>query len=88
MLKVVRLLDLIPTFEDEAEALANFRPRGPLDARRIASMRAQGLGWKKIAFVMGCGVSTVPRVGQAEEKRGSVMPVESGPGSALLSVRV
>jgi anti-sigma B factor antagonist len=88
VLKVVRLLDLIPTFEDEAEALANFRPRGPLDARRIASMRAQGLGWKKIAWEMGCGVSTVPRVGQAEEKQGSVMPVESGPGSALLSVRV
>jgi anti-sigma B factor antagonist len=28
VLKVVHLLDLIPAFEDEAEALASFRPRG------------------------------------------------------------
>ena len=28
VLKVVHLLDLIPTFEDEAEALASFRPGG------------------------------------------------------------
>jgi anti-sigma B factor antagonist len=28
VLKAVHLLDLIPTFEDEAEALASFRPRG------------------------------------------------------------
>jgi anti-anti-sigma factor len=28
VLHVVRLLDIIPTFEDEAEALASFRPRG------------------------------------------------------------
>jgi DNA invertase Pin-like site-specific DNA recombinase len=63
------------------------RPRRTLDARRIASMRAQG-GWKKIARELGCGVRTVLRVGQAEEKRGSVMPAESGAGSALLSVRV
>jgi anti-sigma B factor antagonist len=28
VLKVIRLLDLIPTFEDEPEALASFRPRG------------------------------------------------------------
>jgi anti-sigma B factor antagonist len=28
VLKVVHLLDLIPTFDDEAEALASFRPRG------------------------------------------------------------
>ena len=28
VLKAVHLLDLIPTFEDEAEALASFRPQG------------------------------------------------------------
>jgi anti-sigma B factor antagonist len=28
VLKVVHLLDLIPTFEDQAEALASFQPRG------------------------------------------------------------
>jgi DNA invertase Pin-like site-specific DNA recombinase len=64
------------------------RPTRSLDGRRIASMRAQGLGWKKIAREMGCGVSTVLRVGQAEEKRGSVRPAESGCGSAVLSVPV
>jgi transposase len=44
--------------------------RRSLDARRIASMHAQGLGWEEIAREMGRGVSTVLRVGQAEEKRG------------------
>jgi DNA invertase Pin-like site-specific DNA recombinase len=40
------------------------RPRVIVDARRIAALRAQGLGWKKIAREMGCGVSTVLRVGR------------------------
>src|SRR5882672_4034710 len=33
------------------------RPRVIVDARRIAALRAQGLGWKKIARQLGCGVS-------------------------------
>jgi len=28
VLRVIRLLDIIPTFEDEAQALASFRPQG------------------------------------------------------------
>ncbi len=28
VLRVIRLLDLIPTFEDETQALASFRPQG------------------------------------------------------------
>ncbi len=40
------------------------RPRVILDAHRIAALRAQGLGWKKIARQLGCGVSTVLRVAQ------------------------
>jgi len=28
VLRVIRLLDIIPTFEDETKALASFRPRG------------------------------------------------------------
>ena len=28
LLRVIRLPDIIPTFEDEAQALASFRPRG------------------------------------------------------------
>jgi hypothetical protein len=44
--------------------------RRSLDVRKIASMRAQGLGWKKIARELCCGgVSTVLRIGRAEEKR-------------------
>ncbi len=41
------------------------RPRLVVDADRIASLRAQGLGWKKIAKQMGLGVGTVLRVGQS-----------------------
>jgi hypothetical protein len=28
VLRVIRLPDIIPTFEDEAQALASFRPQG------------------------------------------------------------
>jgi len=28
VLRVIRLLDIVPTFEDETQALASFRPRG------------------------------------------------------------
>jgi DNA invertase Pin-like site-specific DNA recombinase len=37
------------------------RPRVACDAARIAALRSQGFGWKKIAREMGCGVSTVLR---------------------------
>jgi DNA invertase Pin-like site-specific DNA recombinase len=37
------------------------RPRVELDYERIASLRAQGLGWKRIASVLGVGVGTVHR---------------------------
>jgi DNA invertase Pin-like site-specific DNA recombinase len=33
------------------------RPRRALDARRVAALRATGLGWKKIAREMGCAGS-------------------------------
>jgi DNA invertase Pin-like site-specific DNA recombinase len=32
------------------------RPKALLDARRIASLRAQGLGWKRIAAELGLGL--------------------------------
>ena len=54
------------------------RPRRDVDARRIASLRAQGLGWKKIARELDCGVSTVLRA--AEE--GSIIPAKSAHRSA------
>jgi hypothetical protein len=37
------------------------RPKAVLDAKRIASLRAQGVGWKKIAADLGVGVGTIYR---------------------------
>ena len=37
------------------------RPKAVVDAKRIASLRAQGLGWKRIAADLGVGVGTVIR---------------------------
>jgi DNA invertase Pin-like site-specific DNA recombinase len=54
------------------------RPRRIVDAHRIASLRAQRWGWKKIARELNCGVSTVLRA--AEE--GSTIPGESARRSA------
>jgi DNA invertase Pin-like site-specific DNA recombinase len=38
------------------------RPRRVLDAKRISTLRAQGLGWKQIAAEMEVGVGTLYRV--------------------------
>jgi len=38
------------------------RPRKILDTKRIATLRAQGVGWKRIAAGMGVGVGTIYRV--------------------------
>jgi DNA invertase Pin-like site-specific DNA recombinase len=41
------------------------RPKAVLDTKRIAVLRAQGLGWKAIAAEMGVGgVGTVYRLGK------------------------
>jgi DNA invertase Pin-like site-specific DNA recombinase len=40
------------------------RPKVVLDASRIASLRARGLGWKKISRELGVGVGTVLRIAQ------------------------
>jgi DNA invertase Pin-like site-specific DNA recombinase len=53
------------------------RPRVIVDARRIAALRAQGLGWKKIARQLGCGVSTVLRIAQEGSQRGSTIPLKA-----------
>ena len=55
------------------------RPRVILDARRIATLRVQGLGWKKIARQLGCGISTVLRVAQAVPKLGKGILERNGP---------
>jgi DNA invertase Pin-like site-specific DNA recombinase len=38
------------------------RPRKVLDTNRIAALRAEGIGWKRIAAEMGVGVGTLYRV--------------------------
>src|ERR1700693_5586303 len=37
------------------------RPKKILDTKRIAKLRAQGVGWKRIAAEMGVGVGTIYR---------------------------
>jgi len=38
------------------------RPKKILDTKRIATLRAKGVGWKRIAAEMGIGVGTIYRV--------------------------
>jgi DNA invertase Pin-like site-specific DNA recombinase len=38
------------------------RPRTILDTKRIATLRAQGVGWKRIAAGLGVGAGTIYRV--------------------------
>jgi DNA invertase Pin-like site-specific DNA recombinase len=38
------------------------RPKKLLDTKRIATLRAKGGGWKRIAAEMGVGVGTIYRV--------------------------
>ena len=38
------------------------RPKKILDTKRIAMLRAQGVGWKRIAADLGVGVGTIYRV--------------------------
>jgi DNA invertase Pin-like site-specific DNA recombinase len=47
------------------------RPKKVVDARKIALLRSQGLGWKKISRELGIGVSTVLRAAQIPPQRGS-----------------
>jgi DNA invertase Pin-like site-specific DNA recombinase len=37
------------------------RPRRIVDAHRVASLRAQGMGWKRVAGELGVGVGTLYR---------------------------
>ena len=40
-------------------------PRVNVDAARVATLRAQGCGWKKIATKLGVGVGTLLRAAQS-----------------------
>ena len=61
------------------------RPKVILDTRRIASLRAQGLGWKRVARELDCGVSTVLRIAN---EQGSEIPLKSAFASPMLSTSV
>jgi DNA invertase Pin-like site-specific DNA recombinase len=61
------------------------RPRKMVDRHRIAALRAQGLGWKKIAKSLGCGVSTVLRVAEEAPQRGSTIPGKVGRATLAVS---
>ncbi len=50
------------------------RPRKAVDGAKIASLRAQGRGWKKIAAELGVGVSTVRQAGMGVRKTLLKMP--------------
>lgn len=50
------------------------RPQRILDVRRISALRAQGLGWKRIAKDMGVGVGTVlRRAGEGSKIREGIL---------------
>lgn len=64
------------------------RPPVVADARRIASARAQGHGWKRIAKEMGLGVSTVRRIDREARQKGSEMPAERAWASPAITTHV
>jgi DNA invertase Pin-like site-specific DNA recombinase len=42
------------------------RPRKVLDTERIAALRAQGVGWKRIAVELGVGVGTIHKASRSD----------------------
>ena len=44
------------------------RPRRIVDAHRVASLRAQGMGWKRVAGELGVGVGTLYRIAREGSK--------------------
>jgi DNA invertase Pin-like site-specific DNA recombinase len=59
------------------------RPKVVVDAARIATLRAQGQGWKRIARELDCGVGTVLRAAE-----GSTIPSKMAPASPVVSTAV
>jgi len=50
----------------KAKGKALGRPRKVLDVKRIAALRAQGIGWKRIAVELGVGVGTIRRTSRSD----------------------
>jgi DNA invertase Pin-like site-specific DNA recombinase len=64
------------------------RPRKILDASKIAKLRAQGHGWKKISCDLGVGVSTVLRIAQEAGKSGSENPKVQTSRTPVRKIRI
>ncbi len=54
------------------------RPRKPVDADKVAELRAQGASWRAIARELGVGVGTVRRVAQERSRDHSLAAPVSG----------
>ena len=60
------------------------RPKVVIDPARIAALRAQGQGWKRIARELDCGVGTVRRIAA----EGTTIASKIAPASPLVSTGV
>ncbi len=54
------------------------RPRKPVDADKVAELRAQGASWRAIARQLGIGIGTVRRVAQGLTRKDSVAAAAGG----------
>jgi DNA invertase Pin-like site-specific DNA recombinase len=61
------------------------RPKKIVDVQQVAVLREQGLGWKKVAKLLSCGVSTVLRAAQEGPPRGSTIPGKTAPTTLAVS---
>ncbi len=54
------------------------RPRKPVDADKVAELRAQGASWRAIACAVGVGVGTIRRAAQEHSKSDSLAAAATG----------
>jgi DNA invertase Pin-like site-specific DNA recombinase len=64
------------------------RPKVILEASRIAKLRAQGLGWKKISRELGIGVGTVLRIAHEALESGSENPKPQTSRTLVRKIRI
>jgi len=64
------------------------RPKVILDASKIAKLRAQGLGWKKISRELKVGVGTVLRIAHEARESGSENPKAQTFRTSLRKIRI
>jgi DNA invertase Pin-like site-specific DNA recombinase len=54
------------------------RPRKPVDAERVAELRAHGASWRAVARELGVGIGTVRRVAQRGSRNDSLAAAAGG----------